>query len=142
MIRLIELQAREVEGLNRRAIEDAHRKDSTCKQQHRLVRAGDLSGCLAGIFYQSVAGYMHLPIEKMAGLLLYRIAEGQFFMDGNKRTGIFAAWFFLANNGYSLHMDENRLNDLIWGFSKDPATGHAKFSENDAIQYMFDNIMP
>ncbi|WP_414697029.1 Fic family protein [Oligoflexus sp.] len=110
MIRLIELQSREVEGLNRRAIEDVHRKDPACKQQHRLVRAGDLSGCLAGIFYQSQAGYMHLPIERMAGLLLYRIAEGQFFMDGNKRTAIFAAWFFLANNGYSLYMDENRLN--------------------------------
>ena len=85
---------------------------------------------------------MHLPIEKMAGLLLYRIAEGQFFMDGNKRTAIFAAWFFLANNGYSLYIDENRLNDLIWGFPKDPVTGLAKYSEDDAIQYMFDNIMP
>ncbi|MCX6131799.1 MAG: type II toxin-antitoxin system death-on-curing family toxin [Proteobacteria bacterium] len=85
---------------------------------------------------------MHLPIEKMAGLLLYRIAEGQFFLDGNKRTALLATFFFLKNNGYQLYIDEQRMDDLIWGFAKDPATGQAKYSENDAIQYIFDNIAP
>jgi prophage maintenance system killer protein len=35
----------------------------------------------------------------MAGLLLYRIAEGQFFLDGNKRTAVVAATIFLRNHG-------------------------------------------
>jgi prophage maintenance system killer protein len=142
MIPLIELEPRHVVGMNLKAIQDAHRKDPTCTQSHQLVRPHDLQGCLGSIFFQTGPGYVHLPIEKMAGLLLYRIAEGQFFLDGNKRTALLATFFFLRNNGYQLYIDEPRLDDLIWGFAKDPGTGIAKYSEADAIQYMFDNIMP
>jgi prophage maintenance system killer protein len=85
---LNELTVVQIVGLNERAILDARRKDPACQQQHVLVKYGDLASCLAGVYYQSVSGYMHLPLEKMAGLLLYRIAEGQFFMDGNKRTAV------------------------------------------------------
>lgn len=142
MIRLIELEPRHVIGMNFKAIQDAHRKDPNCTQRHQLVRPHDLQSCLGSIFFQTGPGYIHLPIEKMAGLLLYRIAEGQFFLDGSKRTALLATFFFLKNNGYQLYIDEPRLDDLIWGFAKDPGTGIAKYSEDDAIQYIFDNIIP
>lgn len=142
MIQLIELEARHVDGFNQSVIKQAHRNDPACQQQHQLVRPNDLMGCLGGIFYQGAKGYVHLPLEKMAGLLLYRIAQGQFFMDGSKRTAVTAAWAFLRNNGHELYIDRKRLDDLLWGFAKDPQTGVAKYSEHDAIQYIFDNIMP
>lgn len=140
---LVELTEIEIIGLNRKAIEDARRKDATCQQQHALVRRSDLLSCLAGVYYQdSKQGYLHLPIEKMAGLILYRVAEGQFFMDGNKRTGVLACYFFLFNNGLDLKIDNNRINELIWGFGKDPHTGKAKYREADSMQYIVDNVFP
>lgn len=142
MISLNELEVIHITGLNAKVIQDARKKDPACRQSHQLVRPNDLSSCLGGIFFQTGPGYVHLPIEKMAGLLLYRVAEGQFFMDGNKRTALLATWFFLKNNGCDLFVDRQKLNDLIWGFAKDTSTAIAKYSEKDAIQYIYDNISP
>ncbi len=142
MISLSELSSVQGEGLNRKAIEDAHRKDTSCQQQHQTLKPTDLDACLSSIFYQSQSGYQNLPIEKMAGLLLYRIAEGQFFMDGNKRTALLSSYFFLHNNGLKLYIDRSEVDQLIWGFAKDISSGKAKFFEDDAIQYVFDNVMP
>jgi death-on-curing family protein len=142
MMRLMELEPSHVIGLNKKSIQDAHRKDPHSAQKHQLIRPSDLQSCLGAIFHQSSRRYVHLPIEKIAGLLLYRIAEGQFFMDGNKRTALLSAVFFLRNNGYQLYIDENRMEALIWGFAKDPVTGTSKFNEPDAIHYVFDNILP
>lgn len=134
----------QVVGLNQRTIKDAHRKDPTCKQQHALRNSGGLSSCVDSIFMQiqGVNGYVHAPIEKMAGLLLYRIAEGQFFLDGNKRTALLSCVVFLGNNGHRLRLERQATSDLIWGFAKDANTGLAKYKEDDAIQFVFNEIYP
>jgi Fic/DOC family len=141
---LTQITEAQVIGLNERAIRDAIRKDPQCQQKHHLVRSSDLASCIGGIFYQSAQGFMHLPLEKMAGLLLFRIAQGQFFLDGNKRTALLACVYFLANNSYALRIERSRLNDLMWGFSppvEAPEKG-PRFFEADAVQYIFDHISP
>jgi Fic/DOC family len=141
---LRELTAAEVEGINARVIADARRKDPACQQQHVLLNPTSLQGCLGGVFYQSTHGYVHAPLEQIAGLLLYRIAEGQFFSDGNKRTAIAACYFFLLNNGYTLRIERKTVNDLLWGFarSEDDPNAPPRYSDRDAVQFIFDNIMP
>jgi hypothetical protein len=137
-----ELTATQVTGMNRRAIENANARIPGCQQQHRLVRSGDLDGCLAGIFYQSATGYMHLPLEKMAGLLLHRIAEGQFFFDGNKRTALAATLIFLQNHGLKLRLPGDEIDQLLWGFAKGSDGSPAKYGEDDAVKFILDNILP
>lgn len=139
---LNELTPDQVIGINRRVIVDAHHRDPARKQQHTVVRGGDLQSCLGAIFYQSSSGYMHLPLEKMAGLLLYRVAQGQFFLDGNKRTAVVAATIFLRNHGLVLHLDRPMVNDLMWGFAVSEGGVSAKYGEDDAVKFDFDNVMP
>jgi prophage maintenance system killer protein len=81
-------------------------------------------------------------VEKMAGLLLHRIAEGQFFIDGNKRTAVAAAAIFLKNHGLDLRLDRAVVSNLVWGFAKGLGGVPAKYTEEDAIQFVFDNVLP
>ena len=137
------LTADQVVGLNRRVIMDAQRKDPACQQQHQVGDLGGLTSCVDSIFMQlRDVGYVHSPLEKMAGLLLYRIAEGQYFGDGNKRTALLSCVVFLGNNGHKIQTGRSETSDLLWGFAKDPATGVAKYGESDAIQFVFKSIYP
>ena len=141
---LQELTADQVDGINARVIIDMRRKDTACQQKHVLVNSAGLQSCLGGVFYQSVQGYAHIPLEKIAGMLLYRLAQGQYFLDGNKRTAIASCFYFLANNGHSLRTDRKTVNDLLWGFARsevDPSAP-ARYDIGDAIQFVFDNITP
>ena len=80
----------------------------------------------------------------MASLMLCRIAEGQFFLDGNKRTALMSCFFFLRNNGYNLHCCKDELNKIIWGLAADPNDPSAprKYKEEDVVQYITDNTTP
>lgn len=139
---IVELRTEEVIGLNRRVIEFARREDPACKQLHGVRSQAGLSGCVGGVFYQTGgAGYINLPLEKMAGLLLFRIAQGQFFLDGNKRTAFYSMVVFLGNNGNNVRTEQSVLSDLIWGFATGP-NGKPKYTEDDAVQFVFDNIIP
>lgn len=121
-INLIELTYDQVVGFNKKAIADRHAHDPTSKEIHSISAAGQgkLLGCLGGIFARNFQGtYYHLPIENIAALVLYRIAEAQAFENGNKRTALLSCYFFLYNNGYNLKIDKGRVNDLLWGFARD-----------------------
>ena len=136
---LVEISADQVIGLNRAAVEQAHRWDAKCQQKHVVRDPNGVKACVGGIFQQlNPNGYVHLPMEKMAGLLLYRIAEGQYFLDANKRTALLSAVVFLQNNAHQLKVDRGAVNDLMWGF----APPNPKYKESDAIQFIFDNIIP
>lgn len=137
-----EMTVDQVSGLNRRAIEDKKKRDPTCKENHNLVRPGDLSSALGSIFYQSVKGYHNLPVEKMAGMLLYRISQRQAFENGNKRTALLTCGFFLHNHGLKLRVDTNALYSLLNGFATGADGTPPTNDEQDAIQYVFDNVMP
>ena len=143
-VQLVELTVDEVIGLNRKAILDQVWRVPASTAKHVLRNRGGLEGCIGGVFMQLTAGYVHLPLEKMAGLLLSRIAQGQFFLDGYKRTAVLSTFFFLGNNGHKLRMIRDQMNDLIWGFAApiDDPGAKPKYKEEDAVQYVFDNIMP
>ena len=46
--------------------------------------------------------FLHETLFEMAAAYAFHLAESQAFVDGNKRTGLAAAYAFLALNGYRL----------------------------------------
>lgn len=114
---LVELRSQEIIGLNKSLILKHNEKHGSF-QKHIIVRANDLDSCVAGIFMRDLKGYYYnFPIEKIAGLLLYRVSQGQCFFDGNKRTSVLAMKFFLFNNDYNISIQEKELEELLWGFA-------------------------
>lgn len=141
IIKINEFTASQVSGLNKSIIE-CHNKQTGYREKHCLVRKGDLESCIGSIFYRGYDGkYKQLPIEKMAGLLLYRIAQSQSFENGNKRTAISTCYCFLNNNGYRLKLEDNKskINELVWGFACS-SSAPAKYGEGDAIQFVKNRI--
>ena len=133
---LLELSLQEVIGMNKKEIERFNLKNNE-KQLHNIRDIDGLKSCLGGIFMRDISGYYyHLPIEKMAGLLLYRISQGQYFTDGNKRTSVLCMIFFLYNNGYNIKIDNDKIEALLWGFAS------KKNTDKDSIQYVEDNLYP
>ena len=139
---IIELTVDEVIGFNRKAIEKQRQKDPNCQEQHRVIRKNDLEGAIRSVFYQSQNGYVNLPIEKMAGLLLHKIAQRQAFENGNKRTAVIAVFAFLKNHGLQPRLKVDEAMSLINGFAVQPGATQPEKTEEDAIQYIFDNVMP
>ena len=69
--------------------------------------------------------YLHSDEFMMAAAYAFHIAEGQPFVDGNKRTGLNAALVFLDINGWSVDDPQGELYDAMIGL----ATGtHTKAS--------------
>ena len=63
---------------------------------------------------QSFGGeFLHVDLFEMAAAYAFHLAESQAFLDGNKRTGLAAAYVFLELNGYVLSRDEDRLYDAM-----------------------------
>lgn len=142
MISLYEMAFDHVVGVNRSVIFRGN-SDLGLSETHGVRNPSGLKGCLAGIFYQDTTqGYLNLPIEKMAGLMLYRISEGQFFINGNKRTALISTKYFLGNNGYGISYNEQEMSDLLWGFAKPigkPGVP-AKYSEVDSINFVTSRV--
>lgn len=61
--------------------------------------------------------YLHEDIFLMAAAYAFHIAEGQPFMDGNKRTGLNAALVFLELNGWTVDDSEGDLYEAIIGLA-------------------------
>src|SRR4051794_30904685 len=110
-MQLVELTADEVAGLNQKIVLDDRLRKPGSTATHVLRNASGLQGCVGGVFMQLQSGYVHLPLEKIAGLLLYRIAQGQFFLDGNKRTALLSCVCFLWNNGHRLRMPRDEVSN-------------------------------
>ena len=144
-ISINEITADQIVGLNQCVIRYAHSIDPHSQAKHAVRNLSGLKGCVGGIFQQlSPNGYVHLPLEKMAGLPLFRVAQGQFFLDGNKRTALLATKAFLHNNGHQIRIERKIVSDLIWGFASpvsDPSLP-PRYKESDAIQWVFDNVLP
>ena len=67
-------------------------------------------------------------IIQKGSLLMYRIATGQHFHEGNKRTALVAGSAFLQMNGHSIDMKDSRLVSVI------DKAGIAKASLNDVYE--------
>ena len=52
-------------------------------------------------------------IVQKVSLLIYGIAGGQHFLEGNKRTALLAAEAFLKFNGYTMDMGDRTLLDVV-----------------------------
>jgi death on curing protein len=68
--------------------------------QGRLQSIARLEGALARPMWH--AEYVDPNIAHLAAVLAHGIAEGQHFLDGNKRTAFLAMAVFLERNGYAL----------------------------------------
>ena len=63
---------------------------------------------------QSFGGqYLHRDIFEMAAAYAFHVAESQAFVDGNKRTGLAAAYMFLALTGFRLIEQDDRLYEAM-----------------------------
>ena len=63
---------------------------------------------------QSFGGqYLHKDIFEMAAAYAFHVAESQAFVDGNKRTGLAAAYVFLGLNGFRLIEHDDRLYEAM-----------------------------
>lgn len=136
---LVEISVGQVSGVNRSVIEMMNSWNPKNKENHFLRDLNGLDSCLNGIFYQThEQGYINLPIEKMAGLLLYRIAQGQYFENGNKRTALVSTRVFLKNNGHDIKYTKKQMSDLLWGVAVPP--GKPRYNETDSIKFCEKNI--
>ena len=66
----------------------------------------------------------------MAAAYAFHIAEGQCFLDGNKRTAITSALSFLRMNGVSLLFAEERLYDFMMGIAT------KRYTKSDLAKYL------
>jgi len=57
--------------------------------------------------------YLHKDTFEMAAAYAFHIAENQPFVDGNKRTGLAAAYVFLDLNGFRLVEQDDRLYEAM-----------------------------
>jgi death-on-curing family protein len=86
------------------------------------VEAGDqlrnrdgLEGALARP--ETYAHYQDADLALQAAVLAHGIAEGQHFIDGNKRTALVAMLTFLEINGWRVKAPDPELADWILSFS-------------------------
>src|SRR5687768_14206673 len=79
----------------------------------------DRGGLESAVFHpQNVANYGGGDLFDIAAAYAYHIAEGQCFLDGNKRTAVAAALNFLANNGVKWRVDDDELYVLMIGIAE------------------------
>ena len=89
------------------------------KEQARdqLRNSEGLEGALARPLWQ--AHYGKADIAKQAAVLAHGIAEGQLFVDGNKRTALAALRLFLLVNGFVVDASQREKAQWILDLSKD-----------------------
>jgi len=74
------------------------------------IRDAGLIASAVAMPQQSFGGeFLHEGLFEMAAAYAFHLAESQAFIDGNKRTGLAAAYAFLALNGYRLVEPDDRL---------------------------------
>ena len=88
---------------------------------------------------QGVGGsYFHEDLAALAAAYRYHIAEGQPYVDGNKRAGVAAALQFLALNGIRLDVDEMELYEVAIGCAH--REGHVRLTKDDVIGFFRRNM--
>jgi death-on-curing protein len=67
---------------------------------------------------ETYAHYQDADLALQATVLAHGIAEGQQFIDGNKRTALIAMLVFLEVNGWGVEASDPELADWILSFSR------------------------
>jgi death-on-curing protein len=74
--------------------------------------------------------YGSADLFDLAATDAFRIAEGQYFLDGNKRTAATSALTFLGMNGIALKVySDDALSDLLIGIAE------KRFTKSDLAEY-------
>lgn len=66
---------------------------------------------------ETYAHYQDADLALQAAVLAHGIAEGQQFIDGNKRTALIAMLAFLEINGWRVEASDSELAEWILSFS-------------------------
>jgi death-on-curing protein len=66
--------------------------------------------------------YAHADLFEMAAAYVFHLVKNHPFIDGNKRTGLHAAFVFLNLNGFDLDMAEDEAYDLVMATAEGRAT--------------------
>jgi death on curing protein len=67
---------------------------------------------------EAYAHYQEADLGLQAAVLAHGIAEGQYFIDGNKRTALITMLVFLEINGWRIEASDSELADWILSFSR------------------------
>jgi len=93
---------------------DLHRDQIERYGGDLVIRDRGLIEAAVAMPRQSFGGqFLHADLFEMAAAYAFHLAESQAFLDGNKRTGLAAAYVFLELNGYVLSRHEDRLYDAM-----------------------------
>ena len=88
---------------------------SEAEAGRRLLSLARLEGALARPMWY--ARFVDPDVPYLAAVLAHGLAEGQAFIDGNKRTAFLAMAVFLDRNGYELQGDDAALTRWIIALS-------------------------
>jgi death-on-curing protein len=66
---------------------------------------------------ETYAHYQDADLALQAAVLAHGIAEGQYFIDGNKRTALISMLVFLEVDGWRVEASDRELADWILSFS-------------------------
>ena len=72
---------------------------------HGLLNPGSLEHMLEQLQGSLFGEPLHPTVTARAAFLCVRLAQGHFFLDGNKRTALWCCKAFLALNGLSLTLE-------------------------------------
>ena len=56
---------------------------------------------------------LHSTVSEQAGAYLFHLCQAHAFLDGNKRTALFATLTFLQLNGFTLQATDDQFFDLV-----------------------------
>ncbi len=85
------------------------------KETHRY-RAADgrkLEGLVKEVELRADNQEFDEAVSEKAALLVYRLASGQYFHAGNKRTALVAGLAFLMKNGHTLNLEDEELVSTV-----------------------------
>ena len=89
---------------------------SEAEAGHRLLSLARLEGALARpMWYER---FVDPEVPYLAAVLAHGLAEGQVFIDGDKRTAFLAMAVFLDRNGWELRGDDAAMGQWIIALSQ------------------------
>jgi prophage maintenance system killer protein len=143
-VHFAEISFEEIVRLNHLFVEAYNRWHPEAKIRHEVENSVALHHCLQEIFHKDTErNYLNAPLEKMAGIILYRLSKRHFFLDGSRPTAFLATLVFLNTNGHGLNGKHLAASELIWGIA--PGEGNKDqlplYGEAEAIRYISDNIV-
>jgi prophage maintenance system killer protein len=72
-----------------------------------------LTALVTDVEHRADNQYFEEAVAEKAALLVFKLASGQYFRAGNKRTALVAGLAFLAKNGYSVDIEKHGLVSVV-----------------------------